>query len=62
MSELISMLIIPDFRIMTTSRQVPRAYHAAAAYEGRIYVVGGMDSEGRRLGSAEWLDPREGWK
>lgn len=39
---------------------MPRAFHASAALEGKIYVLGGMDADGRRLASVEWLDPREG--
>jgi hypothetical protein len=39
---------------------VPRAFHAAAALDGKIYVLGGMDADGRRLASVDWLDPREG--
>ncbi|CAJ1447024.1 unnamed protein product [Effrenium voratum] len=38
-----------------------RSYHAAAALEGRVYVLGGLDAEGRRLASVDWLDLREGW-
>lgn len=38
----------------------PRAFHASATLEGRIFVLGGMDADGRRLASVDWLDPREG--
>lgn len=59
--ELQSFHLLPTLdRFIPPVLQVPRAYHAAAAHEGRIYVVGGLNTEGRRLKSVECMDPREG--
>jgi len=45
---------------LPTAMATERKYCAAAAAGGRVYVVGGMNQERRRLVSVEAFDPREG--
>lgn len=37
----------------------PRAFAAAAAFDGRLYVFGGLDRAGRALDSVEFYDPEK---